>query len=283
MKGTQSSFSSIRYSLVRGTSIQTDDELTEKEATQVEADDQAIQTILMGLPEDIYVVVDNCTTAQEIWLRVQQMMRGSDIGVQEKRAKLFNEWERFNSTKGNRLNLTIIMQMVRGNGRNQFSQYARQNVGNQIGYNAVQNAGNQVVHNVVQNLSIHNVMELNSKAKEKGFVVANCEKIEEVNVNCILMANLQQASTSEEHYINLLDSTTEPSLVQRDEHFWRKISLEVGTEKIIFNANEGATLWSVSPVCVFNDYDVIDDLGGPEDLEELLINDEINKDLGDSL
>ncbi|GJS28620.1 hypothetical protein Tco_0489240 [Tanacetum coccineum] len=58
-------------------------------------DDQAIQTILMGLPEDIYVAVDSCETAQEIWLRVQQMMKGSEIGVQEKKAKLFNEWERF--------------------------------------------------------------------------------------------------------------------------------------------------------------------------------------------
>ncbi|GKC53944.1 retrovirus-related pol polyprotein from transposon TNT 1-94 [Tanacetum coccineum] len=200
--------------------------------------------------------------------------------------------------------------MVRGNGRNQFSQYARQNVGNQIGYNAVQNAGNQVVHNVVQNLSIHNVINQNrlivvpeianqnANQNGNGNVIAaqvegnsngnnpnqircyNCKgvghyarnwtvrprrrDIEEVNANCILMANLQEASTSgtqadkapiydsdgsaevhqhenysnndifnmftqEEHYIDLLDSTTEPSLVQRDEHFWRKISLEVGT------------------------------------------------------
>ncbi|GJT76569.1 hypothetical protein Tco_1043294 [Tanacetum coccineum] len=79
---------------------QTDDELTEKELKQVEADDQAIQTILLGLPEDIYAVVNSCETAQEIWLRVQQMMKGSDIGIQEKKAKLFNEWERFTSTDG---------------------------------------------------------------------------------------------------------------------------------------------------------------------------------------
>ncbi|GJT66899.1 retrovirus-related pol polyprotein from transposon TNT 1-94 [Tanacetum coccineum] len=65
-----------------------------------EPDDQAIQTILLGLPEDIYAAVDSCETAQEIWLRVQQMMKGSDIGIQEKKAKLFNEWERFTSTDG---------------------------------------------------------------------------------------------------------------------------------------------------------------------------------------
>nr|GFB47543.1 hypothetical protein [Tanacetum cinerariifolium] len=64
-----------------------------------EADDQAIQTILLGLPKDIYAAVDSCETAQEIWLRVQQMMKGSDIGIQEKKAKLFNEWERFTSNE----------------------------------------------------------------------------------------------------------------------------------------------------------------------------------------
>nr|GEZ88556.1 hypothetical protein [Tanacetum cinerariifolium] len=34
--------------------LQTDDELFDKELKQIEADDQAIQTILLGLPEDIY-------------------------------------------------------------------------------------------------------------------------------------------------------------------------------------------------------------------------------------
>nr|GEW56715.1 hypothetical protein [Tanacetum cinerariifolium] len=56
--------------------VQTDDELTEKELKPIEANDQAIQTILLGLPEDIY--------AAEI----------------EKKAKLFNEWERFTSNEG---------------------------------------------------------------------------------------------------------------------------------------------------------------------------------------
>nr|GEY79593.1 hypothetical protein [Tanacetum cinerariifolium] len=73
--------------------LQTDDELSDKELKHIEADYQAIQTILLGLPEDIYAAVDSCETAQEIWLRVQQTMKGSDIGIQEKKAKLFNEWE----------------------------------------------------------------------------------------------------------------------------------------------------------------------------------------------
>nr|GEV54876.1 reverse transcriptase domain-containing protein [Tanacetum cinerariifolium] len=49
---------------------QTDDELTKNEVKQMEADDQAIQTILMGLPEDIYVAVYSYETAPETWLCV---------------------------------------------------------------------------------------------------------------------------------------------------------------------------------------------------------------------
>nr|GEY12358.1 hypothetical protein [Tanacetum cinerariifolium] len=74
---------------------QTDDELTEKELKQVEADGQAIQTILLGLLEEIYAAVDSCET-----LRAQQMMKCSDIGIQEKKDKFFNEQERFTSTNG---------------------------------------------------------------------------------------------------------------------------------------------------------------------------------------
>nr|GEX17278.1 hypothetical protein [Tanacetum cinerariifolium] len=79
---------------------QTDEELTENDIKRMDADDQAIQTILSGLPEDVYAAVDSCETAKEIWERVRQMMKGSDIGEHEKKAKLFNEWEKFTSTDG---------------------------------------------------------------------------------------------------------------------------------------------------------------------------------------
>nr|GFA36858.1 hypothetical protein [Tanacetum cinerariifolium] len=92
------------------------------------ADDQAIQTILLGLPEDIYADVDSCETAQEIWLRVNQ-----------------------NAVQNPKV----------------------QNVGNQNGLIGVQGNGNQ---NQIGN--------------------ADLDEIEEVNANCILVANLQQASTS---------------------------------------------------------------------------------------
>nr|GFD38795.1 hypothetical protein [Tanacetum cinerariifolium] len=49
------------------------------------------------------------------------------------------------------------MQMIGGNGGNQFRQYAGQNAGNVIGYNAVQNVENQVAQNPrVQNIGNQN-------------------------------------------------------------------------------------------------------------------------------
>nr|GEV68076.1 hypothetical protein [Tanacetum cinerariifolium] len=45
---------------------QIDEELTENNIKRMDTDDQAIQTILLGLPEDVYAAVDSCDTAKEI-------------------------------------------------------------------------------------------------------------------------------------------------------------------------------------------------------------------------
>ncbi|GKC38836.1 retrovirus-related pol polyprotein from transposon TNT 1-94 [Tanacetum coccineum] len=139
------------------------------------------------------------------------------------------------------------MQMVGGNGGNQFRQYAGQNVGNQNGYNAVQNVGNQNPNgngNVVAARAEGNAIGNNGNlircynCRGLGHLARNCtvrqrrrdaaylqtqlliaqkeeaeiqlqaedfdlmaaasdlDEIEKVNANYILMANLQQASTS---------------------------------------------------------------------------------------
>ncbi|GKD38108.1 hypothetical protein Tco_1258315, partial [Tanacetum coccineum] len=46
---------------------------------------------------------------------------------------------------------------------------------------------------------------------------ADLDEIEEVIANCILMANLQQASTSEEQYTELLEPIPEPHQVQQND------------------------------------------------------------------
>nr|GFB09088.1 hypothetical protein [Tanacetum cinerariifolium] len=269
-------------------SIINDDELTDKELKQIEVDDQDIQTILLSLPEDIYAAVDSCKTAQKIWLRVQQMMKGSDIGIQEKKAKLFNEWESQNGVdmlplfirprtciqlitlnyqssfnqnylqqhlpnpeditdpttamnmalalmaKAFKLNYSTPtnnnqrislnprnrqiaqpgmnmgqdrqIQMVRGNGENQFRQYAGQNTGNLtggVGHYArnctIRPRRRDVAYLQIQLLIAQKEeagIQLQAKEYDLMVAAADIDKIKEVNANCILMANLQQASTS---------------------------------------------------------------------------------------
>nr|GFB70968.1 hypothetical protein [Tanacetum cinerariifolium] len=54
-----------------------------------------------------------------------------------------NPWNRQITQPGMKMGQDRQMQMIGGNGGNQFMQYAGQNAGNLNGYNAVQNIGNQ--------------------------------------------------------------------------------------------------------------------------------------------
>nr|GEZ93841.1 hypothetical protein [Tanacetum cinerariifolium] len=218
---------------------------------------------LLGLPEDIYTVVDSCETAQEIWLRVQQMMKGSDIGIQEKKAKLFNELEMFTFNEGESIKsyyhrFLKLMNYFKKNKHvpekiasnlkflNNLQPEWRQNAGNPAGYNDV--IGNHQIQHAIQNPRVQNARNQNGfigvqdngnqnqigngnlvaaraegnaagqngnqircyncRGKEETGIqlqseeydimaaAADLDKIKEVNANCILMANLQQASTS---------------------------------------------------------------------------------------
>nr|GFC67108.1 hypothetical protein [Tanacetum cinerariifolium] len=122
------------------------------------------------------------------------------------------------------------IQMIGGNGGNQFRQYAGQNAGNMNGYNAVQNVRNQVAQNPrVQNVGNQNGLigvyengnqnpigngnlvpvhaegnaaghignQIRRKRQESNFKQkTDLDEIKEVNANCISMANLKQSSSS---------------------------------------------------------------------------------------
>ncbi|GJV27615.1 hypothetical protein Tco_1384063 [Tanacetum coccineum] len=84
-----------------------------------------------------------------------------------------------------------------------FRQYAGQNVGNQVVQNVVQNLGVQNVGNhngviIVPGIANQNGNGNAIAARAEGNAIGNndLDEIEEFNANCILMANLQQASTS---------------------------------------------------------------------------------------
>nr|GEZ09119.1 putative ribonuclease H-like domain-containing protein [Tanacetum cinerariifolium] len=100
--------------------LQTDDELSDKELKKIEANDQAIQTILLGLPEDIYAAVGSFETAQEIWLHTKDL---------------------------HTVDYTKLYDFLKYN--------QKENAGNPAGYNDV--IRNQVIQNAVQNPKVQNV------------------------------------------------------------------------------------------------------------------------------
>nr|GFA81350.1 hypothetical protein [Tanacetum cinerariifolium] len=143
--------------------LQTDDELSDKELKQIEADDQATQTILLGLPEDIYAAIDSCETAQEIWLR-PEWSRHVTIIHQTKDLHTADYTQLYDFLKYNQKEIAQPgmnmgqdrqIQMVGGNGGNQLRQYTGKNAGNPARYNDV--IGNQVIQNAVQNPRVQNV------------------------------------------------------------------------------------------------------------------------------
>ncbi|GJU96425.1 hypothetical protein Tco_1321181 [Tanacetum coccineum] len=204
---------------------QTDDELTVAEIKQMEADDQAIQTILLGLPEDIYAAVDSCETAQEIWLRVQQMMKELPATTNAKPKTITDPTTAMNmaliAQPGMNMGQDRQMRMVGANGCLRCSsEYRVSDVGNQNGQMLFRKLLIRIqmgIGNVVASTA-----EVRPRRKDDAYLqtqlliaqkeeagiqlqaeefdlmaaAADLDEIEEVNANCILMANLQQASTS---------------------------------------------------------------------------------------
>nr|GEY76978.1 hypothetical protein [Tanacetum cinerariifolium] len=203
-----------------------------EQGDEVKADDQAIQNILLGLPEDIYAVVDSCEIDQEIWLRVQQMMRGSDVGIQNKKAKLFNEWKRFTSIDGESIEsyyhrFSKLMNDFKRN-KHFHEMIAKDYTQLQkfLKYNQKENGGNQNGPIVVLGIANHNsngngnVVATWVEGNATGNIaedfdlmaaVADLDEIEEVNANCILMLICSK------HRRRVLRLTKLPSSIQTDQ------------------------------------------------------------------
>ncbi|GJY06586.1 hypothetical protein Tco_0373640 [Tanacetum coccineum] len=150
----------VQYLVLETFHEQTDDELTEAKIKQMEADDQAIQTILLGLPEDIYAAVDSV-----------KLLRKSVQNV------------------GNRVVQDAVQNQGVQNIGNQNGQIGVQNIGkwNVVDFTAW---GCGLVVDAQKE-----EQESNSHAEEFDLLdaAADLDEIEEVNAKCNFEAILQQA------------------------------------------------------------------------------------------
>ncbi|GJU92721.1 hypothetical protein Tco_1317477 [Tanacetum coccineum] len=75
-------------------------ELTEQEQLQDDCDVQATNIVIQGLPLDVYSLVNHCKAAKDILDRGKSLMQGTELSYQECECKLYNEFDKFTSVKG---------------------------------------------------------------------------------------------------------------------------------------------------------------------------------------
>ncbi|GKE59373.1 hypothetical protein Tco_1498558 [Tanacetum coccineum] len=75
-------------------------ELTPEEKLRKSCDIKATNIILLGLPVDICTIVNHHKIAKEIQDRVKELMEDTELTIQEKESKLYDDFDRFTSKKG---------------------------------------------------------------------------------------------------------------------------------------------------------------------------------------
>ncbi|GKB41222.1 hypothetical protein Tco_0886164 [Tanacetum coccineum] len=63
-------------------------------------DIRATNIVLQGLPPNVYSLVNHHTIVNEIWERVKLLIEGSELSLQERESKLYDEFDTFTSEKG---------------------------------------------------------------------------------------------------------------------------------------------------------------------------------------
>ncbi|GJV08543.1 hypothetical protein Tco_1346199 [Tanacetum coccineum] len=79
---------------------QTVEDLSPKEKTRYDCDIKDTNIHLLELPVDIYTLINHYQTAKEIWDRVKELIEGTKLALQERKSKLYDEFDRFTSEPG---------------------------------------------------------------------------------------------------------------------------------------------------------------------------------------
>nr|GEU34465.1 hypothetical protein [Tanacetum cinerariifolium] len=78
-------------------------ELSTTEAIQADCDVKATNIILQGLPLEVYALVRTHKVTKELWERIQMLMQGTSLTKQERKCKLYDEFDKFAYRKGESL------------------------------------------------------------------------------------------------------------------------------------------------------------------------------------
>ncbi|GKE26096.1 hypothetical protein Tco_1441480, partial [Tanacetum coccineum] len=90
------------------TRARTYEELIDKDKIHEECDIRATNIVLQGLPPDVSNLVNHHTVAKEIWEIVKLFMEGTELSLQERECKFYNEFDKFTSEKGETIYLYYL-------------------------------------------------------------------------------------------------------------------------------------------------------------------------------
>nr|GEZ18911.1 hypothetical protein [Tanacetum cinerariifolium] len=76
------------------------EELSVAKKLQANCDLKATNIVLQGLPPDVYAIFNHHKVAKEIWDRVKLLMQGMKLSLQERKCKLYDEFDKFSFVKG---------------------------------------------------------------------------------------------------------------------------------------------------------------------------------------
>ncbi|GJW08043.1 hypothetical protein Tco_1570466 [Tanacetum coccineum] len=79
------------------------EELLVVEKLQADCDLKATNIVLQGLLPDMYAIVNHHKIVKEIWDRVKLLMQGTQLSLQERECKLYDEFDKFSFVKGETL------------------------------------------------------------------------------------------------------------------------------------------------------------------------------------
>ncbi|GJU28603.1 hypothetical protein Tco_1167224 [Tanacetum coccineum] len=76
------------------------EDLAGQENLRYNSDIKAVNILLLGLPVDIYALINHYQTAKEIWDFVKELMEGTKMTKQERESMLYDEFNKFTSEPG---------------------------------------------------------------------------------------------------------------------------------------------------------------------------------------
>nr|GEW55349.1 hypothetical protein [Tanacetum cinerariifolium] len=103
------------------TTVETPTNMSPENKAYFLAEKEAIHLILTGIGDEMYLTVDACQTAQEMWEAIERLQQGESLNIQDVKTNLFWEFSKFTSHDGELMEsyytrfYKLINEMIRNN------------------------------------------------------------------------------------------------------------------------------------------------------------------------